>query len=343
MGRGEVRAGRAYVELLVRDNKFIKGLDAAGKRLRSFGTSAMMSGARLLGAGGAVVAPLIAMSQQFASVGDQVNKMAARTGIATDVLSELGFAAEQSGSDLATVEKGVARMQRSLLDAARGSKTAVDALADLGLSAESLEGLSPEQQFKTIGAAIAKVEDPSRRAALAMQLFGKSGQKLLPLLLSDIEALQQEARDLGLSISPEEAQSAADLTDAWNRMKRTMKAVGVVIGGAVAKSFTVAANAMAQSIRTVIGFIKKNQEVVVTILKVGLAVAAAGAAFIAIGGILFAAGVAVTGFVAALGFVGTIISMILSPLGTRDRGHRGVGRGNREIHRSWRPKLSSGY
>lgn len=315
MPRGEVRAGRAYVELLVKDNKLIKGLDAAGQRLRSWGTSVATSGARVLAVGAAIVTPLVAMANQFAAVGDEVNKMAARTGIGTEALSEIGFAAEQSGSDLKTFEKGVATMQRTLLDASRGSKNAVDSLGDIGLAVKDLQGLAPEEQFKTIAAQIAKVEDPSKRAALAMQIFGKSGQKLLPLLLSDIEALQKEAKNLGLSINTDEAQSAADLTDAWNRAKRTLKAVGIVIGSVVAPAITTIANIVAQGVVRVIGWIKANKELVLTALKIGVVVLAAGAAFVAIGGMLFVAGVAASGFAAAIGFVGSVIAAILSPLG----------------------------
>ena len=58
--------------------------------------------------------------------------MAKRTGFSTEALSELRFAAEQSGADLGTLEKGVKRMQSTLLDAELGLSTAVDALETAG-------------------------------------------------------------------------------------------------------------------------------------------------------------------------------------------------------------------
>jgi hypothetical protein len=42
--------------------------------------------------------------------------MSKRTGVSVEALSELGFAAEQSGADLATLEAGLRRMSRVIKD-----------------------------------------------------------------------------------------------------------------------------------------------------------------------------------------------------------------------------------
>ncbi|MCX7704278.1 MAG: hypothetical protein N2234_09330, partial [Planctomycetota bacterium] len=48
-----------------------------------------------------------------------------------------------------------------------------DALAMLGLSVRQLASLSPDQQFVVIAEALSKIPDPTRRAAVAMEVFGK--------------------------------------------------------------------------------------------------------------------------------------------------------------------------
>lgn len=66
----QVRAGAAYVELTTKNTAFIKGLEAAKKRLMDFGSATRMIGMRLFGMGTAATAPLAASVAVFASFDD---------------------------------------------------------------------------------------------------------------------------------------------------------------------------------------------------------------------------------------------------------------------------------
>ena len=70
------------------------------------------------------------------------------------------------------------KMQKAIVDAGDGTSKAAFAFADLGLSLSAIASLSPEEQLRTIGKAIAGVEDPAMRASLSMEIFGKSGGAL---------------------------------------------------------------------------------------------------------------------------------------------------------------------
>ena len=221
MSSQDIRAGRAYVNLYMKDS-LSSGLKRASARLKSWGSTMAGIGTKMTAIITAMSTPAILAVKTFVSVGDAMNKMSARTGAAVEFLSSVGFAAEQSGADLQTFEKGVIGMQRTMLNAERGLSTAVDSLSELGLTVNQLSGKSPEQQFMLLADAVASVNDPSRRAALAMQVFGKAGQKLIPMMAggaAGIKALQAEAASLGRTMTTEQAQAAADLTDAWNRVK----------------------------------------------------------------------------------------------------------------------------
>ena len=103
--------------------------------------------------------------------------MSKRTGFSVEALGELKFAAEQSGTSIETIEKASFKLSGVLLDAENGLVGAKDALAQLGLKAEDLKALSPEEQFQTIANALSGVESASDKAALAQDLFGKSGDR----------------------------------------------------------------------------------------------------------------------------------------------------------------------
>ena len=163
--------GSLVVRIEANLKNFNDGTKKMEQKLQSIGNKVGSAGKSMTkwvtGPIAAVGTGLFALAKKTANAGDEIQKMALRTGFSTEALSEYKHAAELSGASLDTVEKGVKRMQKVLFDAEKGLSTAKDALGALNLSVEQLQGLSPEQQFEKLSNAIAEVEDPSRRAALA--------------------------------------------------------------------------------------------------------------------------------------------------------------------------------
>ena len=116
-----------------------------------------------------------AVCSAFGTFGDSFNKMALRTGLSTETLSEYAHAASMCGADISDVENALKGMSRYLDDAATKGGDAKAAFDRLGLSATELLDASPERQFETIAAAIAGIDDSTTREALAMKIFGDSG------------------------------------------------------------------------------------------------------------------------------------------------------------------------
>jgi len=265
-----IRAGRAFVELGV-DDRIAKGLQKAEQRLKAFGEGVRSVGTRVFAAGAAALTPLLGAVRAFSESGDTLEKMSRRTGVSVEALSELGFAAEQSGADLETLETGLRKMQKSIAAAATGSDGAVEALARLRLTAADLAGLAPEQQFKLIADRLSQVADPTLRAALALELFGKSGTRLLPLLedgARGIERLQEEARALGLTLSTDAAKKAALLHDTLNILWRVVKKLTTEIGAALADAVSDLAGRITRVVVTVTAWVKQNQAIIVSAAKV---------------------------------------------------------------------------
>jgi len=306
-----IRAGRAFVELFADDRRLVRGLRAAERKLKAFGANIRNLGLKMAGLGTAVLAPMLGAAKTFSSMGDQVAKMAKRTGLSVETLSELRFVASQTGTEFATLENGFRRMQRSIYDAGRGMSTAVDALTDLGLTFEDLDGLSPEQQFKKLANAISQISDPTKAAAIAMTLFGRTGTNLLPMFAQGakgIEALQQQARALGLTMSGEDARAAEDFTDAMDGLWKVVKMGVFQVGAALAPALKDLAGTITTIAVKASAWIQANRDVVVSVAKVAASVVAGGAALAALGVAVSLAGTVLGGLTTVLGFV-------LSPLG----------------------------
>jgi len=317
-GRGDIEAGKSFIRLFLKNDltKQLSGaLNNMGNQLRGVGTQVAKIGAGVAAAGAAISAPIAGAVKHFAAFGDQLDKMSLRTGVAAPALAELGFAAEQSGTDLDTVEKSIRRMQKTIGDAGRGLSTATEAFHSLGLSAAGLEGMAPEDQFQLIADRIKGITDPTKRAAAAMEVFGsRTGTAIIPMLegLSD---LRQEARDLGIVPTEEQVKNAAKVTDAINRIRRAVGAVAFEIGASLADEVLAFASAAKHVVVSVRDWVKENVGLVKTIAALGVLLIGAGAALVALGGGIFGLGVVFSGLATGITFIGSAIGLLFSPLG----------------------------
>ena len=227
-------------------------------------------GAGLTATSGAILAPLAAAVSQFSSVGSAIADMAARTGMGAEGLSALGYAAGMTGASLEDVEKGVRKMQQNIADAAAGSKSAAKALASIGVSAADLAGLAPEQQMQRIADGLAAISDPAKRTSAAMDIFGRSGTALLPMMArgsAGMEAYAEEAERLGLIMSSEDAAAADALGDATDRLWGSLRGVTLQIGAALAPAVTDMADRISACVANVTRFVKENRGLIVGIAK----------------------------------------------------------------------------
>jgi len=322
---GAIRAGRAFVELFADDSKLVRGLRRASAKLKAFGESVRNMGLKMMALGAAIVAPLLASTKVFSKMGDSLAKMSARTGFSVEALSELGFAAELSGASVEDLEKSIRRMQATIVDAGQGLSTATDALETLGLTVKNLTGLTPEQQFKLIADRLAAIEDPTLRAATAMELFGRSGTMLLPMLAggaAGIEELQKQARKFGLTISTKDAKAAERFTDTLSIMWKVVKQGVFLIGASLAPLLTDVAKWITKVATESGAWVKRNRQLIVTVLKLGAITIAFGAALVVLGttitglakifGLL---ALAVTGVGMVLKVLGAVLTFVLTPIG----------------------------
>lgn len=305
-----IRAGKAFIELFVDDNRLVRGLNAAAARLKAFGGHVRSLGTAMVGIGAAAMAPLVASVKMFASSGAGLDDMAKRTGFSAESLAELGFAAEQSGATLQSFESSVKRLQRTIGDATEGSTSSADALKGIGLAVEDIAALSPDAQFEAIADRISQIPDPTLRAAAAMRIFGRSGTDLLPLMengAAGIRALRDEARALGIVLSSGDVAKAAELDDAIAKIVSQTKGTFLQIGAALAQPALELAGALSKVLTRLIAWVKENRGLVVSIAKVTAGIVLAGGAIVglgigiqvigfALGGLAVVAGIAAKAF-----------------------------------------------
>ena len=302
--KGDIEAGKAYVQLFLKNDmasQLTRALKSAGKSLHKFGRSAMV-------AGSAVVGPLVMAAQKFASFGDDLHKMSARTGVAIESLSELKFAAEQSGASVEDLAAVMTKLNRRFgrVTAGAGTANQISALEELGLSVKELESLDTEGRFLAIANAMAEYGDRAAAAGLAQRVFGTGVDKLLPLIWegrSGIKKLREEAQKFGLSMSGEDANAAAAYTDAMNRMSKAIEAAWMKVGAAVAPTLMDLADKVSQYAIKAQAWISENKDVIVTALKVAGSLLVVGAGLVTLGTVLNSTAAIVTTLTVAVSFL----------------------------------------
>lgn len=321
---GGVRAGKAYIELGVRNNvseglrKAEQRLKAFGAKIKEIGSAVAKTGAALAAFGGAIVGLASVGIAAFTKIAGGFSDLSAQTGVSVELMSELETALKDAGSSAEEFAKSVVKMRRFISEAAQGTKGAVEALDRLGLSASDLIDLSADEQFLRIADALSKVKNPTDRLALAMELFGKSAYKMLPVLEAGgagIEEFRKKARELGLSLSGETANAADALGTQIEILKDQFGRIAVAIGEALLPAASAFVGIMQTIVGRVIEFIRSNGALVVGVTLAGAALLALGTAVGAFGAVIVAVGAAVAALGPIIGAISVAIGALLSPLG----------------------------
>ena len=165
---------------------------------------------------------VVSAAIDFSNYADSFDKMSQRVGMSSETLSELSYAATLSGTSIERVEDSFKGLTQKIVEAVNKGGDADALFSSIGLSAQDLAESTPEEQFYKVADAIANISDPTRRAAVAMQVFGESGHELLPLLSggsAGLNEMRNEARELGATVSTSSAAMGAEFGDAMTRIK----------------------------------------------------------------------------------------------------------------------------
>jgi hypothetical protein len=188
-------------------------MGAAGSKLTGILTS--IGGA--IGVGLSVNA-LVGVVRQVTELEDSLYKMSQRTGVAVEQLSTLRYAADLSGVKLDDLDSLLVKLNKTLGQAAAGDGKAADFLKQFGIASEEVKNglITTDEALKRISDRFANSPDGINKTTAAVELFGKAGAKMIAFLNTGrdgIEALQTEAKKLGLEIATNTARNAEAMND----------------------------------------------------------------------------------------------------------------------------------
>ena len=187
-------------------------------------------GAAVVGAMTAAGTALVNATVDTAHLADEIMTLSSTTGLSTDTIQELNYAAELLDVDTQTVTGSMTKLLRTMSSAADGSESAMEKFTDLGISIYDAEGniRSTEDVFWDAIDVLGRFESETERDMAAMDLFGKSARELNPLIEAGSDSFRQladEAASVGYVLDGETLDAFGALDDNMVRMTNTAQAM----------------------------------------------------------------------------------------------------------------------
>lgn len=203
----------------------------ATKKLSSFSANMTKVGAAIAAVGNIAGVALVKSAINSA---DALSKLSKSVGVSTEKLSALQYAAGLSGVKSEELSSALLKLSKNSRDAFMGAGTAKEAFETLGISVQNTSGAlkTNDQILAELADKFSKIPDGVGKTALAIDIFGRSGARLIPMLnegTSGLAAMSEEASRLGLIVSGETAKQSEIFNDSLEKMQKAMQGLGLRI------------------------------------------------------------------------------------------------------------------
>ena len=233
---GEVQIDvRAKIDALANDFKQAKSVVDRGAREMQSAAKAIEGYFKAIGVG-LSIAGIGAFIRSAIDAADEMSKLGQKTGIAVKDLAGLQLAFRQSGLEAGALQGNMSRLAQNM---AKGS----DAFAAMQLQTKNADGSlkSTRDMLGEVADKFASYKDGAEKTALAVQLFGKAGADMIPLLnggaagLAEFDAMAQQ---LGLTMDETTAKSAEKFNDTMDLVGQGVVGVGRQIAAQLLPTLT---------------------------------------------------------------------------------------------------------
>jgi len=169
------------------------------------------------------------MARSVASGTMEIGRMAQISGLSTDAFQKFAYAAKMSDVENESLAVGMKRLSKNMEETSQGSGDAKKWFDVMGISVQDLNtrGLKPlDQMMGELADKFSGWEDGTRKIAIAVALFGRAGEALIPMLnkgKSGLTEFYKEAERLGIVLSPDMVRKGEEAENAFKRFEAQLK------------------------------------------------------------------------------------------------------------------------
>lgn len=261
-------------------DNFSVTLEKAKTSLNKVGSAAETVAQKTKGlstAAGGALAAIGGLALKSAASADELNTLSKQTGITTDDLQKMQYAADLVDVSVENITGAMTKMKKGMAEGDFGKA----AFETLGVSVRDASGelRNSNEVFYEVLQALSQIPNETERDTIAMEIFGKSADQLAGIIDDGGAALKaygDEAENLGLILDTETLTSLNDVNDTIDKLKAQA-------GAELAKAGAEALEALTPVLETVIdklsqlfewiGNLDQSQmETIITILAVVAAI-----------------------------------------------------------------------
>lgn len=216
--------GSIVIDLLMRTGAFEGDAKKAERRLQQLNKEAKQLGA-VMGAaiaGGAAIATA-AIKGAIDSM-DELSKAAMRANMPTEEFSQLAYAGDLADVSVQDLTSSMGRLAKAQADALKDSSAQGRIFDALGISVKNADGQlrSTSDVFADFADRFQEMKGSPEIVAAGMNIFGRSFQSLIPLMVNGSQGLKDaadEADRLGITLSTKAGIEAEAFNDNLTRLQ----------------------------------------------------------------------------------------------------------------------------
>jgi hypothetical protein len=191
----KLRDAREFISQANQASKAVKGVgdeaEQTGKKSRtSWGSLAQWAGgaAAMYGAT-RFIKGAVGATEDLAKSSIALSRT---TGMDVSTASQWASVARERGISTQQLQVGLVKLSREMDSASTGSKAAIKVWDRLGISMKEVRSGNTQQVLMDTADALKRIQNPAERAALTQTLFGRTGQRLLPIIAGGSKGIREQ-------------------------------------------------------------------------------------------------------------------------------------------------------
>lgn len=167
-----------------------------------------------------------AYSESIMHNASAIKAMSDRYGVSIETMQVWAIAAQENGAtadDLGEAFKNLKLKQKELKDTS--DRELAEAFWRLGASLEDVRTKKPEQLFQQMATYLSKVPSAASQLTDAIEVMGRSAEKVLPAMKANFEEVAKAARETGQIIPTDLVKKLSEIEDKTKAKERVRQSV----------------------------------------------------------------------------------------------------------------------
>ena len=224
------------------------------------------------------------ITKEAISTGTELKRLGQATGMSVETLGQMKDSSAQVGLSLSEVRIGFRSFSAAVVEASKGGNAMADAFKSIGITqffdAKTNNLKTTEEMFLATADAMSSYQDGMQKSRIAQELFGRDGQRWIPVLNAGAKAIKEQDAAFSTSF----ADRASEFTSNMVELGDSVEKIGISIASALLPALIDMAKATTGVVNSLVEWTRISPIFQQTMINIESALRAAYATMIQVGG-----------------------------------------------------------